>query len=174
MKAWKKYQSITSATLLFFLLATAQTAAVAPCAVCVIAIGSGLGISRALGIDDSLTGVWIGALLLAVALFTAAWGKNKWPKFRWWTSASVIGTYTLTIPFFFIFDLFSQGGEWNGMSRLLLGMIIGTIFLILGLYTDKSLRAIKSDHKGFFPFQKVVVPVVFLSLATGIMCFVCG
>lgn len=138
----------------------------APCAVCVIAISSGLGISRALGIDDSMTGVWIGALLLSLSLFTDAWLKKKWPQFRFSTLVSFASVYLLTLPFFFIFDLFSAGGQIFGVSRLLLGMILGSIFLLLGLYTDRILRQLKDDHKVFFPFQKVIVPVIFLLLAT--------
>lgn len=169
-KIFGSFLTIFSAGL--FLASQAQ--AVAPCAVCVVAIGSGLGISRALGIDDSLTGIWIGALLLAIAMFTTNWMKSKWPNFKW---SSVIGfgsTYLFTIPFFFVFDLFSKGGEMFGVSRLLIGMISGTVFLTFGLYTDKALRQLKEDGKAFFPFQKVLVPVAFLLLATAMMAIVCA
>lgn len=143
----------------------------APCAVCVVAIGGGLGISRALGIDDSMTGVWIGALLLAIALFCTNWLKNKWPKFSYAALASFAATYLFTIPFFFIFDLFTLGGKIFGLSRLLFGMIVGTAFLSIGLYTENALRNLQNDRRAFFPFQKVVVPLVFLILATLLMWF---
>ncbi len=48
-------------------LLTSQVQAVAPCVACVVAIGGGLGVSRALGIDDGMTGVWVGALLLGLS-----------------------------------------------------------------------------------------------------------
>ena len=31
------------------------------CPVCTVAVGAGIGLSRWLGIDDSITGLWIGA-----------------------------------------------------------------------------------------------------------------
>ncbi len=152
---------------------TSQTQAVAPCAVCVVAIGSGLGISRALGIDDTMTGVWIGALILAIAMFTLNWLKNKWPNFKWSAVISFASTYLLTIPFFFTFNLFAKSSQVYGVNKLALGMTIGTIFLALGLYTEKLLRNFKEEGKAFFPFQKVIVPVIFLFLATVIMWLTC-
>ncbi len=51
-------------------------------------------------------------------------------------------------------------------------MIVGTVFLILSLYLDKGLRGLKDDGKAFFPFQKVILPVVFLIVATVAMWWV--
>lgn len=158
---------------LFNLSFISQAQAIAPCAVCVVAIGSGLGVSRALGIDDTMTGVWVGALLLAVAMFTLNWLKNKWPKFKWSSIISVAGTYLLTLPFFFTLKLFAKSGQVHGLNKLALGMVMGTIFLALGLYTERLLRNFKTEGKAFFPFQKVIVPLVFLFLATLMMWITC-
>lgn len=150
-----------------------QAQAIAPCAVCVIAIGSGLGISRALGIDDTMTGVWIGAFLLALAMFTLNWLKNKWPNLKGAAAISFATTYLLTIPFFFTFGLFAKSGQVHGVNKLALGMVMGTIFLALGLYTERLLRNFKEEGKAFFPFQKVIVPVIFLLMATLMMWVTC-
>lgn len=40
----------------------------AQCPVCTVAIGVGVGLCRYLGIDDLITGLWIGALLLALGV----------------------------------------------------------------------------------------------------------
>ncbi len=144
----------------------------APCAVCVVAISGGLGISRALGIDDAMTGVWVGALLLSLATLTVNWLKKKWPSKQFLPVSGFLLTYLLILPFFFTFDLFANSPEIFGYKSLALGMIVGTIFLALGLYTDQVLRRLKADdNKGFFPFQKVFVPVFFLLLATLMMWF---
>ncbi len=161
------YLSVFIAFVLVFTIPITPAQAIAPaCAVCVVAIGSGLGISRALGIDDLMTGVWVGALLLAIAMFTGSWIKKKWPNFAYYNLVSYGLTYFLTIPFFFIFKLFDAGGSIFGVSKLLLGMIAGTIALIIGLYTDTCLRRLQENHKAFFPFQKVILPLIALSLAT--------
>ncbi|MBU2577676.1 hypothetical protein KKA69_02480 [Patescibacteria group bacterium] len=47
-----------------------QVEAVYP--VCTITVGAGLGISRWLGIDDSIPGLWIGGLILSSGLWLAA------------------------------------------------------------------------------------------------------
>lgn len=164
--------SLSSLILLAFGLVN-QAQAIAPCAVCVVAIGGGLGISRALGIDDTMTGVWVGALLLAIAMFTLIWLKNKWPTLKWSALISFASTYLLTIPFFFSFNLFTQSSKIYGVNKLALGMMMGTIFLALGLYTEKLLRNFKEEGKAFFPFQKVIVPVFFLLLATFMMWITC-
>lgn len=148
------------------------SAFVPACPVCVIAIGSGLGISRALGVDDALVGIWLGALILALASYTAGWIKKKWPNFALADLVAYGGFYLLTLPFFFIFGLFGQGWSAWLESHLLIGMMIGTLVLLMGLGVDSFLRSKKLDGKAFFPFQKVIVPVALLLIATLVMWFV--
>ena len=151
----------------FLTFAAPSYAVVSACAMCVVAIGGGLSISRALGVDDAITGVWLGALLLALATASTAWIRKKF-RFKF-SCAAVIGygsIYLLTIPFFIAYDLFSAGGYIWGISRLLFGMITGSAALLLGIYIDKLLRDLKPDHKVFFPFQKVVIPVILVLLGT--------
>lgn len=147
----------------------AALAFVPACPVCVIAIGSGLGISRALGVDDALVGIWLGALILALASYTAGWIKKKWPDFALADLVAYASFYLLTLPFFFIFGLFGQGWSAWLESHLLMGMIIGTLILLIGLGIDNFLRTKKSDGKAFFPFQKVIVPLTLLLIATLVM-----
>ena len=40
------------------------------CPICTIAVGAGLGFSRALGIDDTISGLWVGALIISMSLWT--------------------------------------------------------------------------------------------------------
>jgi len=53
------------------------TPARAVCPICTVAVGAGLGISRWIGIDDSVTGVWVGGLILSSGLWMADWVKKK-------------------------------------------------------------------------------------------------
>lgn len=139
------------------------------CPVCIVAIGSGLGISRALGVSDALVGIWLGALILALASYTSNWIKKKWPNFSYASLVAYSGFYLFTIPFFFIFGLFGAGWQAWLTSQLLIGMLIGTITLLIGLGVDTILRSKKADGKAFFPFQKVIIPLVLLMLVTLIM-----
>ena len=45
-----------------FILLISSRVAHAVCPVCTVAVGAGLGLAEWLGIDDSISGLWIGAL----------------------------------------------------------------------------------------------------------------
>ena len=49
----------------------------AVCPVCTVAVAAGLGISRWIGIDDAVTGVWVGGLILSSGLWMADWIKKR-------------------------------------------------------------------------------------------------
>ena len=51
--------------------------ALAVCPVCTIAVGAGLGLSRFLGIDDSVSGVWAGGLTLSSSFWLSDWLARK-------------------------------------------------------------------------------------------------
>ena len=138
------------------------------CAVCVVAITSGLGISRWLGIDDAITGVWLGALVLALASTLSRLASKKKPDLKWLPAAIFVGVYAVFVSISLYFNWFALSGEklW-GMSRLLVGVLLGTGALLLGLLMDKWLRRLKNDcNRPYFPFQKVVVPVLVIILAS--------
>ena len=52
------------------------------CPLCTVTVVAGLGISRLLGIDDVVSAIWIGALILSLSFVTIAWIAKKWPKLR--------------------------------------------------------------------------------------------
>jgi len=43
--------------------------ALAVCPVCSIAVAGGVGLSRWLGIDDTISGIWIGGLIISLAIW---------------------------------------------------------------------------------------------------------
>ena len=52
------------------------------CQLCTIAVIGGLGISRFLGVDDLITAIWIGALILSTSFWTLNWIDAKWQKLQ--------------------------------------------------------------------------------------------
>ena len=167
------------------MLATGVFLKVAPlaqaqvCAMCTIAIAGGLGISRMLGVDDALTGVWLGAAIVALASFVSNACQKRWPAKKWVRPlvATLIVTFSLLTAWWADQEhLVSYQqvqcikapcpGVWH-VSNLAWGMIIGAVMLGCGEYMDKALRKFKNDGgRPYFPFQKVVVPVVFIILGT--------
>lgn len=141
----------------------------ATCPVCVVAVGGGLWMAEKLGVDDLIAAIWIGALVTALAVALADKFKKiklPQPEISW----SVI-FYLLTLA-----TLQLQGTLNNpyckiwGVCRIWLGMTIGTIVFWLGVLLDRFLRT-KNNNKVFFPFQKVVFPVIIVLLTSLIFYF---
>lgn len=141
----------------------------ATCPVCVVAVGGGLWLAERLGIDDLVVSIWIGALVTAFAIVLA--GKFKkikppQPEVSW----SVI-FYFLTLA-----TLQLEGKLNNpdckiwGVCKIWLGVTVGTFVFWLGVLLDRFLRT-KNEGKVFFPFQKVVLPVAAVLLASLIFYF---
>ena len=152
--------------LAFFLLTPLATAkAIAPiCVVCTAAVSAGVGFTRWLGVDDTITGLWIGALALSVSLWTISWLSGKNIKF-FGRQPLIFATYYAAIiwPLHY-YDI--AGHPLNkmwGIDKLILGIIIGTIGFIASVILNEHLKK-KNGGKVYFPFQKVVVPVSSLAL----------
>ena len=43
------------------------------CPVCTIAIGAGIGLSRWIGVDDGITGLWVGGLIISLIIWFLSW-----------------------------------------------------------------------------------------------------
>lgn len=141
----------------------------ATCPVCVVAVGGGLWLAGTLGIDDLIVSIWIGALVTALATVLAGkFKKIKLPQAE--VSWSVI-FYFLTLA-----TLQLQGKLNNpycrifGVCKIWLGITVGTLVFLLGVFLDRFLRT-KNEGKVFFPFQKVVLPVVAVLLVSLIFYF---
>ncbi|KKU03673.1 MAG: hypothetical protein UX88_C0023G0015 [Candidatus Woesebacteria bacterium GW2011_GWC2_47_16] len=130
-------------------------AALAHCPLCVAGAGAGLSLSRLLGIDDSITGVWLAAFLGAVSFWTeTALIKDKELKLIL-RPLIYIGIFVATIWSFYKFNLIVTHGEIFGLHKLTFGMIAGGIlFYLVDVIDDLS---IKKYGKVFFPYQRIIV-----------------
>ena len=141
------------------------------CDLCTLGVVAGLGISRYLGIDDAVTGVWIGALLVAIINMTIALCEKKRWNFPFRSTivsilfvvftfvsfyyAGVIGIYRNT--FFKSTSIF--------LDKVLVSSIIGGIVLILASLGYQALKRQNGGH-AHFPFEKVVLPIVSLIITS--------
>lgn len=142
------------------------------CPVCTVGVVAGLGLSRWLKIDDAISGLWIGALILALAIWFWRWFYQK--KAQKSFSALlllVVAFWLLTfLPLNYAGILEDCRPLW-GMNRLILSSIIGVLVALLGILLDKDIRAGKKG-KAAFPYQKVVLPLTLLLLASLMMALV--
>jgi len=140
------------------------------CPVCTVAVGFGLGLSRYLNIDDTISGIWIGALILSLSFWAA--------KF---TQRYVSVRLRILTPLYFLFFLLTTfvpllyyqiiGNPLNriwGIDKLVFGVNIGFIVFPLSLFIHGALKYLHG-RKSYIPFQKVIIPIVGLLIASVVM-----
>lgn len=78
-KGEKKRRGGKKIAMVFFLLSPLifTSKAYAICPLCTVAVGAGVGVSRSLGIDDVIVGLWIGGLLVSSSMWLFEWLKGK-------------------------------------------------------------------------------------------------
>jgi len=152
---------IYSAAILGLILAFSGKA-LAVCPICTVAVGAGVGLSRWLGIDDSITGLWIGGLIVSMITWTISWLDKKNIRFRGRIIAVVFAYYLLiVVPLYFMGIM---GNPINTLcacgvvDKLLLGIIVGSFGFWCGASWYYYLKE-KNQGRAYFPFQKVVMPV---------------
>lgn len=133
----------------------------AVCPVCAVAVGTGLGFSRYLGIDDTISGLWVGGLILSMSLWTADWVHKRGVKIKInvLNVVSSVIFYAITIiPLYYSGIIGHPYNTIYGIDKLLFGTIIGSLIFLLALSLDKTVRRI--NGKQLFIYQKVAFPVL--------------
>jgi hypothetical protein len=153
--------------------------ALAVCPICTVAVGAGLGLSRYLGIDDSLTGIWIGGLIISLTLWTIDWLKKKDFKLLRNLDTKITTIIALAIWILLTYPPLYWAGlighPFNtilGIDKLIFGSILGAIAFALGVFGDKKVRQIRG--KQLFNYQKVAFPIISLILFSLVLYFFGG
>jgi len=138
----------------------------AVCPVCTVAVGAGLGISRFLGIDDSISGIWIGGLILSTGLWLSDWLAKKGIHLPFKRIISVLLVFLFVIPPLYWSRMIGLPGNalW-GIDKVLLGVGFGSTLFLFALFLDKLLRKGKNG-KVYVHYQKVIIPVFLLFLGS--------
>ena len=161
----------------------------AVCPVCTVAVGAGLGLAEWLGIDDSISGLWIGALIISMSIWTINWLNVKSLALRNpdVTSGGEKPSFGKNIRDIFIFLIYYAivilplwwkgkiGHPYNrfcGVDKLLFGIILGTILFSLGVILHNYLRK-RNEGESYFKGQKIVLAVAPIIIASIILYFTC-
>ncbi|MBO7509315.1 MAG: hypothetical protein J6T57_03515 [Alphaproteobacteria bacterium] len=153
-----------------FCLAT--TVAMAVCPVCTVAVGAGLEGARLLGVDDVITGVWAGGLTLSLFLWTASWLKRHGVNNVFWgIIVPFVVYYALLGMVYLMPDIHFGANTLWGVDKFLLGTIVGTICFWIGARWYLGIKERNGGHARF-PFQKVVMPISLLLVATVVFWFI--
>lgn len=154
-------------TFVAFLATTTHVQAVCP--ICTVAVGAGLGISRWLGIDDTVTGVWIGGLILSSGLWLADWIEKKGWKIAHKEVFSIGLFFLLIIPPLYWSKMIGLAGNTLlGIDKVVLGTVVGSTIFLFGVWLDKWLRTTNAN-KVYVYYQKVIIPVFLLSVTSYVL-----
>jgi len=147
---------------LFFIL---QSSVFAVCPLCTLAAAGGIEVTRILGVDDLISSIWIGGLIVSAALWLSDFlAKKKILKPIWREILSLILFYLLTIPFLYWGKMIGfPGNTFLGIDKIVFGITIGSFVFLLGVFLDKFLRKINGG-KVFIYYQKVILPILFLTI----------
>lgn len=141
------------------------------CPICVVAIGAGLGLSRWFGIDDIVSSIWVGAFLIAIISWTLSFTKKRGWNFTddgiVITLAYIVLTY---IPLYYAKIIGQPLNQIWGIDKIIFGSTVGAAALFLGNWLHLYLKKI-NNGKSFFPYQRVVVPVIVLLLTSIVFYF---
>ncbi len=161
-------KSVLSALIVFVAAVLAMPAAWAVCPVCTVAVGAGLEGARLLGVDDVITGIWAGGLTLSLFFWTVGWLKKRGVTNVWLLIVLPLVVYYGLLGAVYLMPGVAFGAQtlW-GIDKFMLGVIVGTLAFYLGA---RWYVKIKRDNGGHakFAFQKVVVPLSFLLVATAV------
>ena len=160
---------------LFFILLFFAAPVSAVCPVCTISVCFGVGFSRWLGVDDKITGLWIGGLIVSLIIWTINWLDKKNIRFMFRKIIVVLAYYLIIIVPMYTIKI---GGDtimghptnkvW-GMDKLLFSIIIGSIAFFAGNLLHLWLKN-KNNGKSYFPFQKVAIPILPLIILSFVIC----
>lgn len=137
------------------------------CPVCTIAIGAALPLTRRIGVPDAVAGIWVGAFLAILGYWIIKFCDKRGWKF-WGRNAIILALSVASIGFVYMGQVQYNPCTYFGfinIDPILFGTLVGAL-LFIG--TEKLYDFMKAKNGGHahFPFEKVVLPVVVLAIAS--------
>lgn len=141
-------------------------AAQAVCPVCTIVTCAGIGLARWIGIDDVITGLWIGGFMASLSFSISSFLDKKNIKSKFKDFFAVAAVYS----FFLVIMLWANiiglpENTFCCIDKLLFGIVFGSIILILSNSLYIFLKR-KNGGKPHFMYEKIAVPILNLSIAS--------
>lgn len=144
----------------------------AVCPACTVAVGAGIGLSRWLGIDDTMTGLWVGGLTVSLIMWTINFLDKKNIQFKFKKTLVTIGYYMLIVaPLYWTGIIGHTFNKIWGIDKLIIGILVGNVVFFGSSIWYQEIKK-KNNGRALFPFQKVAMPVGFLAIFSVIFYFI--
>jgi hypothetical protein len=141
-------------------------AAQAVCPVCTVAVSTGVGLSRWLGVDDTITGLWLGGLIVSLIIWSINWMEERHIRFPGRNLFTIFVYYLLAVvPLHLAGVTGHLDNTLFGIDKLVLGTVLGSGAFYAGAVWYERIKESNLGHANF-PFQKVVMPIAPLILLT--------
>ena len=157
---------------LFPLFLTLISSVRAHCPLCTGAAIGGVALARVFGVDDSISGLFMGAMVASTALWFSKLAKKK-INFKFQDAAFIVASFFLTvIPFYAAglitnVDMVKSMPEHHamlglgvfGIDKLLTGILFGTLGIWFALWLSDAIKE-NRNNKSLWPFQGVSFVVI--------------
>jgi hypothetical protein len=140
----------------------------AVCPICTGAMAIGLEGMRFLGVDDLITGVWAGGLVLSLTFWTTSKMHKKGVKNPLWYLL-VTAAWLSLLPMMWLLPNANPFGVYTflGVDKFLFGIISGMIAFYIAAKWHHNIKK-RNGGQSWFPLQKVVWPVGAMLIVSGI------
>lgn len=151
----------------------ATKVAYAVCPVCTVAISAGVGIAEWLGINDSISGLWIGALVVSMSIWTINWLDKRDLRFRGRKILVFVVYYLIVVGSLYWKGMIGHPlNKLCGVDKLLFGIILGSFLFATGVIFHNWLRK-RNNNISYFKGQKIALPVGLLVITSLVLYYVC-
>ena len=150
-------------TTLFGVFGVTNAFANPACAVCTVAIGATLSISRRLGVCDNAIAIWVGAFLVLMGYWLIKWFDKK--NWHFWGRNVILMLVSFSmIGGLYIHHLNYNPCFWFLDSFMIYALVGGAIYIL----SQKLYEWMKRRNGGHahFPFEKVVLAIGALLVAS--------
>lgn len=144
----------------------------AMCPVCTIAVAGAVILLERYGVDNIISGLWIGGLLISSSIWFITWlEKKKWTFPYFEILVYAVFYSSLIIPFHHELIIGNPFKTIWGMDKVLFGISLGSIaFFLFGFWYQKIKE--RNDGHAWFPFQRVVWPIMPLIILSIVFYFI--
>ena len=155
-----KYKILGLSLILVLILIAIIPGVMAHCPLCTAATIIGVGVTRSLGWDDAIVGVFVGAMIVSSALWLnnilkkRNIGGNTFLRI----GSITIATFVLTLLSFYFAGIFGPANTYRifGMEKIIFGSFSGAVVSFATFFVSNEIKR-RNDGKILFNYQTMAL-----------------